>query len=130
MSAPAIVMPRRRWADEPAPEAPRPQVLVSSYDGAEVPYIPRAAALARAAEAAGWTVGQTYALAEVPATSRRAAHRLGSVAVRLRRDRVAAWAVWYRVDSGTATGAWRFASAVLGLKCVGFRELVTAVSAS
>lgn len=124
-----VVMPRRRWADEPAPETPRPRVLVSSYDGADVPYIPRAAQLAGAAEAAGWTVGQTYALAEVPASSRRPAHRLASVAVRLTRHGVTGWAVWYRVDSGAATGAWRFASAALGLRCVGFRELVAAVTA-
>lgn len=128
----AIAMPARTWGDEPKPEAPRPRVLVSSRDGAPVPWVAAAARLAGAAEAAGWSARQTYALAEVPATSRTDAYRLATVAVRLERRGQRAWAVWCsRTGDG---GPWRFADAQLatvgiGVRCLGARALSFAVAA-
>lgn len=119
------VMPARRWGTEPAPQAPGPTVLVSSRDGAEVPHVAGAVRLSRAATAAGWRVRQAYALAEVPATSRRGAHRLASVTVRLARADARGWASWRQVDGG----AWRFDQAFLGLTPLGARDLTTRVIA-
>lgn len=121
----AVAMPTRRWGDEPKAEVPRPVVIVSSRDGFEVPHVAGVARLAKLAEAAGWTVRLTYAYAEVPATARRAAHGLASVAVRLARGAVRGFAVWHRIGEG----AWKFDCAVLGLRRLGARALTTALSA-
>lgn len=118
-----FVMPVRRWKNDPAPEQPQPVVLVSSREDAPVPRVAGAARLAAAAEAAGWTVRLTYALAEVPATSRRATHRLASVAVRLARGPVRGWACWHQVDDGN----WRFDTSCLGFRRLGARELTAAL---
>lgn len=118
-----IVMPKRRWSNEPKPEEPQPIVLVSSRDDAPVPAVAGAARLVKAAEAAGWTTRSTYALADMPATSRRAAHKLASVAVRLGRGPSHGWACWYQVDGGT----WRFANGCLDMRLLGARELTTAL---
>lgn len=119
-------MPARRWHDDPKPEVPQPTVLVSSRDGAEVPHVAGAARLAEAAEAAGWTVRQTYALADVPATSRRAAHRLASVVVRLhcQRDGRAGWATWHRPDD---RDKWRSVGGVLGMQALSVTALMSEV---
>jgi len=119
-------MPARVWGDEPKPEAPRPVVLVSSRDGFAVPRVAGAVRLAKAAEAAGWAARQTYAFALVPATSRRAAHGLSSVAVRLARGAARGFAVWHRIDDG----AWKFDCAVLGMRTLGAREFTARVIAS
>jgi len=119
-----VMMPTRKWGDEEELEAPRPTVLVSSRDGAAVPKVRNAALLARLAESHGWAVRQTYALAAVPEQHYKngnlahAEHRLHSVAVRLWRAPVSAYAVWYRVDGGK----WRFASARRGMHLYGLRE--------
>lgn len=119
-----MAMPARTWG-KAEPAAPRlPKVLVSSRDGHEVPSVTAAARLAKVAEAAGWSVRQTYALAEVPATSRKGEHLLHSVAVRLARDEVRGWAVWHREDEG----AWRFACAQLDRRPLGARELTAALA--
>lgn len=128
MSAP-IAMPARRWGDEPKPAAPAPTVLVSSRDGAPVPVVTGAVRLARAAEAGGWTVRQTYALADVPATGRAAARRLASVAVRLGGPKGRGWAVWHRIDEQP----WRFTEAHLirtggSVEQLGARALMKEVS--
>lgn len=128
MSAPAFEMPTRKWGDEPKPEAPRPIVLVSSRDDAPVPVVTGAVRLARAAQAAGWTARQTYALASVPATGRYPARRLASVAVRLGGPKGRGWAVWHRIDDGN----WRFTEAHLiraggPLQQLGARALMTEV---
>jgi hypothetical protein len=128
-----LTIPARRWGDEPKPEV-RPTVIVSSRDGAEVPHVTGAARLAKAAEAAGWAVRQTYAAAFVPGTARRAVHLLASVAVRLARGGVCGaargFAIWHRVDDGP----WKFDSAALidpsGVRALGAREFARAVSAS
>jgi hypothetical protein len=121
----SILIPRRRWGGEPRPAVPRPIVLVSSRDGAQVPNVAGAARLARAAEAAGWLARQTYALADVPAAPRRAAHRLASVAVRFARVGAFGWATWHSVDDGP----WRYAGGCLAFERLGLRELTARVSA-
>lgn len=121
----AVVMPARRWGDESAAEAPAPTVLVSSRDGAPVPAVPAVARLAAAAKLAGWAVRQTYALADVPAAGRRAAHQFASVAVRIQRGDVAGFAVWGSTDGG----AWKFEGAVLGMRRLGARAFAAEVKA-
>ncbi len=117
------VMPARKWGDEQAPEVPRAVVLVSSRDGAPVPHVAGAVRLAKALGAAGWTVRATYALAEVPDTTRRAAHQLASVGVRFARMGERGWACWYEVDGG----GWRFSAGYLGVRRMGLRELTKAL---
>lgn len=119
----AYVMPARKWGNEPEAETPRPVVLVSSRDGAPVPPVAGAVRLAKALGAVGWSVGATYALAEVPDTSRRAAHQLASVGVRFTRAAERGWACWYEVDGG----GWRFSCAYLGMQRMGLRELTKAL---
>lgn len=123
------VMPTLMW-DDPAtgayevePEAPRQTVPVSSRDNAPVPHVAGAVRLAKVAETAGWATRQTYALVEVPATSRRAAHRLASVAVRLGRKPVRGYACWYQVDGGS----WRYVMGYLAWRKLGLRELTAAL---
>lgn len=119
----AYVMPVRKWANEPEPPAPRPVVLVSSRDGVAVPPVAGAVRLAKALSAVGWAVGATYALADVPATSRRAAHQVASVGVRFTRADERGWACWYQVDDGK----WGFSCAYLGWQRMGLRELTKAL---
>lgn len=121
----AFVMPARKWGKEQPAVAPAPTVAVSSRDGHPVPHVAGAARLAKAAEAAGWAARQQYALAEVPETSRKAAHLLHSVAVRLHRGAVRGWAVWHREGDD---GSWRFAEAFLDWRRVGVRELTAALA--
>lgn len=115
----AYVTPARKWAGEAEAEAPRPTVLVSSRDGVKPPRVPGALRLAKVLDATGWAGGATYALAEVPDTSRKAAHRLASVGVRFSRGGQRGWACWYQVDDG----GWRFSCAYLGMQRMGLREL-------
>ena len=138
MTFPVFVLPPR-VTQEPAAVA-RPTVLISSRDGAAVPHVAGVARLEAAARTAGWTVRSTYALAACPATKRRAAHRLHSIAVRLARGEVTGWAVWYRVDDaprvidGIPVGQrdWRFRVAWLydsgKSHDLGLRELMVRVS--
>jgi hypothetical protein len=123
------VMPARTWRDEAAPVAP-PVVLVSSRDGAPVPKVGRSCnALVAAAEAGGWVVRQTFALAFVPerwylnGNLAMAAHNLASVAVRLARGAVRAFAVWTRVDDE----GWTLDCTYLRGRKVGYRDLVREV---
>lgn len=121
MSAPAVTIPQRRWGDEPREPAPALVVLTSSRDRAAVPAVVGAVRLERAAQAAGWTTRQQYALADVPAgwpSSRSKARRLATVAVVLARRGVRGYVCWESVDGG----AWRFASAVLAGRKLGLRE--------
>lgn len=126
-----VQMPARRWAgNEPAEVAAPPVVLVSSRDGHEVPRVAGAVKLAAVAEAAGWSVRQTYALADVPerryqnGNVAKTAHRLHSVVVRFTRpDDFAGHAAWWRVDEGP----WRFDGAQLGMARYGLRELTAAL---
>jgi hypothetical protein len=114
------------WASDvnDAPEA-APEILVSSRDGAPVPRIAGAVKLAAVAQAHGWTVRQTYALAAVPERPRKAAHRLASVAahrlasvaVRLARGAARGWAVWHRINEGS----WLFVCAFIGIERCGWR---------
>lgn len=107
-----------------------PTVLVSSRDGAPVPDVKGARSLQRSAEAAGWTVLQTYALAEVsaayyatrPGVVKRPAYQLATVAVRLARGEERGYAVWASEDGG----AWGFLTACLGLWTapIGLREMI------
>lgn len=121
----AVAMPARTWG-KAEPAAPRlPTVLVSSRDGHEVPKVAAAVRLAKVAEAAGWTVRQTYALARVPATSRKDEHLLHSVAVRLARGGVRGWAVWHREGDG----AWRFACAQMARQSLGAKQLPAVLAA-
>lgn len=128
-----VQMPARRWAGDEADEAPpAPTVLVSSRDGHEVPRVAGAVKLATVAQAAGWTVQQTYALADVPdryylnGNLAKAAHRLASVAVRFQRfGDFAGFAVWHRLDEGR----WSFASGMLGFVGYGLRELTAKLTA-
>lgn len=128
MSAPTVAIPARRWGDEPRQPAPAPVVLVSSRDGADVPHVAGAARLAAAARAAGWTVLQQYALADVPdgwpaAVSK--AHRRASVAVLLARRGHRGWAVWASRDGGK----WTFDSAQMDGRALGARALTAALVA-
>lgn len=126
-------MPARKWANEPEPEAPRPTVLVSSRDDAPVPHVGGAARVAKAAAAAGWTVRQTYSLADVPAMPRMRAHRLAKVVVRLARGQVLGWGAWCQIDGGP----WRYDGGMLatrkpgggyaGTLRVGARDLMAAL---
>jgi hypothetical protein len=121
-----VQMPARRWGDEAPTVAPVPIVLVSSRDEAPVPAVPGAVRFARAIEAAGWAVRQTYAVADVPASGRTKAHRLHSIAVRFRRaGDFAGYATWYRRDEG----AWRFMAGYLGLAQHGLRDLTARLTA-
>lgn len=122
----AVTMPARRWGDEAKPATPQPTVVVSSRDGFDVPHVAGAARLAKAAEAAGWTVRQTYAFAECPAgwTRGREAYRFASVAVRLRRGSVAGFAIWGSTDGGS----WKFEGALLETRCLGLRAFTAAVT--
>jgi hypothetical protein len=106
------------WASDvdDAPEA-APEILVSSRDGAPVPRIAGAVKLAAVAQAHGWSARQTYALAAVPERSRKAAHRLASVAVRLARGAARGWAVWHKIDEGS----WLFVCAFIGIERCGWR---------
>lgn len=115
-------MPARKWANDPAPEALVPVVIVSSRDGHPVPPVRGAVALVKAATAAGWAVSATYALADVPQGwgRCRAAYRLASVGVRLRRGDVRGWACWYSTDEGP----WKFSVAYLGRRKLGARGLL------
>lgn len=119
----AYVMPPRKWAGDEEPEAPRPVVLVSSRDDAPVPPVAGAVRLAKAAGAAGWTVRQTWAVAVMPATSQRSSFWLASVALRLTRGGAWAVAFWYQRDGLQ----WKFATAHLGNRLVGARELAAAL---
>jgi hypothetical protein len=73
--------------------------------------------LAETAQAHGWTVKITYALAWVPARYHRSGvmakdgHRLASVAVRLRRGPDTGWALWRSEHDGP----WKFDHAFVGL---------------
>ena len=121
-------MPARDWGDAEPEPVELPTVLVSSRDGAPVPHVPAAARLEAAAVAIGWTARQTYALAAVPATSRKAAHELATVAVRLSRrvdGRRTGWglAVWHNVDGA----GWRFAHAFVNGDMLGARSIVEAL---
>lgn len=125
-----VVMPARVWGDEETAPAAPPVVLVSSRDGAPVPIVGRSVnSLVAAAEAAGWVVRQTFALAHVPdrwylnGRLAMAAHNLASVAVRLARGAARACAIWHRIDDEgwTADAAW------LNGRSVGYRELVRGV---
>lgn len=120
----AASMPARKWGKEAPAPAPRPTGLVSSRDNAPVPHVAGAARLAKAAEAAGWTVRLTYALADVPASARKARHLLHSVAVRLARGAQHGWAIWTREDEGR----WGFAEAQLDWRVQGMRELTAALT--
>lgn len=124
----AVTFPQRTWASDPKPEALRVRVLISSRDGAPVPPVPAAVRMERAAKAAGWQTVQAYALAEVPPASRRPAHRLESVSLRLMRGgQLAGWVVWYRASDRPS--CWRFEGAQLHMRRLGARELLAAVSA-
>jgi hypothetical protein len=115
-----VQMPARRWGDEPAEVAPTPVVVTSSRDDAPVPVVAGALRFVKAITAAGWTVRQTYAVADVPAHGRVKAHRLASIAVRFRRfGDFAGYATWYRRDDGP----WRYAGGQLGMNLYGLREL-------
>jgi hypothetical protein len=124
------VMPARRWGDEEAAPLAPPIVLVSSRDGAPVPKVGRSCnALVAAADAGGWDVRQTFALAHVPdrwygnGNLAMAAHNLASVAVRLARGAVRAFAVWTRVDDE----GWTLDCTYLAGRKVGYRDLVREV---
>jgi len=116
-------MPARKWGDEPAPEPVVPVVLVSSRGGAPVPHVADAVKLAEVAEAHGWTVRQTYALAKIDdryflnGRLAKAAHELASVAVRMARGAVRGWAVWHREGAGS----WAFACAYIGATRYGWK---------
>jgi hypothetical protein len=119
------------WASDvdDVPEA-RPEILVSSHDGAPVPRVAGAVKLVAVAQAHGWTARATYALAAVPERARKAAHRLASVAVRLARGAARGWAVWHKIDEG----AWLFVCAFIGIERCGWRagerrSILEAVSA-
>jgi hypothetical protein len=107
-----------------------PTILVSSRDNAPVPPVAGAARLEKAATAAGWAARQTYALVELPESRRidgelrRESRRLASVAVRMHRGGVRAWAIWQSVDDGP----WKFDSGQLGLDIVGLRALTGALT--
>lgn len=107
-------------------EAAQPVVVTSSRDEAPVPVVAGAVRFARAIEATGWTVRQTYAVADVPATSRSTAHRLHTVCVRFRRPGdFAGYAVWCRRDDGR----WAYGGGLLGLAYHGLRELTARLTA-
>jgi len=120
-------MPARDWGDAEPEPVELPTVLVSSRDGAPVPRVAAAVRLEAAAVAAGWTARQTYALARIPTTSRKAEHELATVAVRMtRRDGGrAGWglAVWHNVDGA----GWRFAHAFVNGDMLGARSIVEAL---
>lgn len=121
-----IVMPARKWGNDEEVADAAPVVLISSRDGEPVPVVVGAPSrLAKAAEAGGWTVQQTYALASVPlqyfknGNVKRHSHLLASIAVRFQRAPAErGWAVWtLAVDTTGDIGprGWRFASpAMLG----------------
>ena len=118
-------MPTRTWGDEPVPEPARPHILVSSRDGAPVPQVGAIERLVKAAEAAGWTVVPTYALAAVPdrhylnGNLAKPAHALASIAVWFARDGQWGWAVWHNEDDQ----GWRFIAARVGHGRCGARDL-------
>lgn len=131
MTAPT---PTRMWHADAKPEALPPVVLVSSRDGAPVPRVAGAVRLVDAAEAAGWTARQTFALADVPEAHydngnlRKSAHQVASVAVRLARGAQHAWATWHNENGA----GWRFDAAYIGLTRYGWtgdRSIRRAVSA-
>lgn len=118
---PDIQFPERDWGDEaPAPEVV-PYVLVSSNDGHGDPAVVGARnagwrAVRRAAEAAGWTVRTTYALAWIAdryylnGKIAKAAHHVHSIALRMARDGQRAVAVWRRetVMPDVPVNEWSF----------------------
>lgn len=112
----------RMWTVEEKPAAPEPVILVSSRDGAEVPFVRSVVKLVKVAESHGWTARQTYALAEM--TGKRGAYQLGSVVVRLARDGLPlGFAIWHQRDND----GWRFGSAQIRLARHTFRELLSTV---
>jgi len=120
-----ITVPGRRWGDEDTAPAEPPTVIVSSRDGEPVPRVGAALRLAKTAEANGWTVRLTYALASVPerfylnGRLAKAAHMLASVALRLARGAERGFAVWTNADDG----GWRFDCAYIGPHRLGARDL-------
>lgn len=129
----AILGPPRRWAGDDAEVAPSalPVILVSSRDGVQVPPVRAVLAMTRLAEQHGWAVECTYALAAVPEQHylngkiKHVAHHLGSIALRVRRGQVAAYATWYQVDRE----GWRFASAWRGHRAYGARAFTAMLAA-
>ncbi len=121
-----ITYPARKWADDDDETLPCvPTVIVSSRDGEPVPRVGAVARLAKLAEANGWTVRVTYALAAVPdrwhknGNLARAAHMLASVALRLARGAVRGFAVWTNEDDE----GWRFDVAYIGRERIGARGI-------
>lgn len=101
-----IVMPTRVWGDEELAPAVVPLVLVSSREGRGEPggVSARSAswrAMTRKAEAAGWSVRLTYALAWIAdqfyqnGKLAKAAHHVHSIALRMTRGHERACAVWH-----------------------------------
>ena len=125
---PEIVIPPRDWGDDDEAPEVKPYVIVSSRDGRGDPgetISNRSAAwrgISKRAEKAGWTVTVTYALAwtadQVFSTGRvkKAAHHVHTVALRLVRGGVGAWAIW-RAESiipDVPAIGWSFSVAALG----------------
>lgn len=108
----------RRWGPAATVTPPIPLVLVSSRDGHPVPHVAGAARLARLAEAHGWVVEQTYALALVPerrydnGNVAKAAHRRASVVVRLRRGTARGYGMWDHEGGGEGPG-WRYSAGLV-----------------
>lgn len=130
---PEIEIPPRDWGDDDDVPKVKPLVLVSSRDGQGDPgdvVSNRSAAwrgLSKRAGKAGWTVSVTYALAwkaeVVHSTGRvkKGAHHVHTVALRLIRDGVRAWAIW-RAESimpGVPGSGWSFSVAALGRNVTG-----------
>jgi hypothetical protein len=102
-------------------------VLRSSQDRGPVPTVRLAQRLAESAKACGWAARITYAIAEVPdryfdnGNLAKAAHRIASVVVRLRRmesdSDIRGWATWLAEDAG----GWRFDHAYIALTRYGLR---------
>jgi hypothetical protein len=133
---PEIEIPARDWGDDEEPAELPPLVLVSSRDGRGDPGEPisnRSAAwrgLSKRAAKAGWTVTVTYALAwkaeVVFSTGRvkKGAHHVHTIALRLVRDGVRAWAIWRaesRMPDVPAAG-WSFSVAALGRGVTGSKD--------
>lgn len=132
-----ITFPTRKWGDEEPLPPVVPLVLVSSREGCGEPagVSARSAswrAVQRKAEAAGWTVRLTYALAWLAdqfylnGNLAKAAHHVHSIALRMTRRDERAVAIWHGqslMPEPPAKG-WKFDFAWIAGRAVGSVSLM------